>query len=479
MAHGGDNRPLADLDHGAASSPPSAHYLEAELLELLQDSQTIKFLDTTVIDGLWYWDLEDPEHEWMSPGFWRALGYDPNVRAHKASEWQDLIFPEDRETALKNFRAHLADPNQPYDQIVRYVGGHGGTVTVRCRGMAVRREGVPVRLFGTHTVVSDSRSDDLTSKLNELLEFSSDAVIAWTTDGGIKRWNRGAQLLYGYTPTEAIGQPIDRLLRPAADSHWDSVYAAVMAGTPWSGEMTWRSRTNDSVITSTRMQRVAVTGGSTLILQTDRDIRQVRKVLERNELLVRELHHRVRNLFSVVDSLVSLSARFDSDCGDFAQKLSGRVRSLSQAHAAGLAEDNEPGADLKTLASSILMPYALNPHRLTLDGPDLFMEQAALTPLALIFNELATNAIKYGAWSALDETVTVRWSIHGDDICLVWAEPYHRPTQPNAAALGSGFGTKLIEMTASQLHGTFKRIIDDGVLRVEIAFPRSAATVTG
>ena len=104
------------------------------------------------MDGVWYWDLENPEFEWMSPEFWRAFGIDPAKKEHKAAEWQDIIFPEDLQLALQNFEAHCADPNHPYDQIVRYRHSDGSTVWIRCRGLAIRDgTGKPIRMLGAHT----------------------------------------------------------------------------------------------------------------------------------------------------------------------------------------------------------------------------------------------------------------------------------------------------------------------------------------
>ena len=132
------------------------HYLERELYHLVQsDASIFEFLQAGSLDGVWYWDLEDPEHEWMSTKFWETFGHDPSRKKHLASEWQDMIFPEDRELALKNFQAHLADPTHPYDQVVRYRHRDGSTVWVRCRGMAVRdADGTPRRMLGAHTDVT-------------------------------------------------------------------------------------------------------------------------------------------------------------------------------------------------------------------------------------------------------------------------------------------------------------------------------------
>lgn len=96
------------------------HRLEKELLDLVQsDPDIFTFVEQSSLDGMWYWDLEQPEQEWMSEKFWTTLGYDPQQRKHLASEWQDLINQDDLAEAFSNFEKHCADPNYPYEQTVR------------------------------------------------------------------------------------------------------------------------------------------------------------------------------------------------------------------------------------------------------------------------------------------------------------------------------------------------------------------------
>ncbi|MBU6955753.1 ATP-binding protein [Hahella sp. HN01] len=132
------------------------HYLQSELYSLLKSDDSIfEFIQAGSLDGIWYWDLEKPENEWMSDRFWTTFGYDPAEKQHLASEWQDMIFPEDLAVAYENFKKHCADPKHAYDQIVRYKHHDGSTVWVRCRGLAIRNEsGAPVRMLGAHTNVT-------------------------------------------------------------------------------------------------------------------------------------------------------------------------------------------------------------------------------------------------------------------------------------------------------------------------------------
>ena len=190
--------------------PMPNHYLKTELYSRLRENpQIFDFIQEAALDGLWLWDLENPEHEWMSPGFWRLFGYEPEEKQHLASEWQDMIFDEDREKALANFKAHLADPDHPYDQIVRYRHKKGHTVWVRCRGLALRDEsGAATRLLGAHVDISEvvalrqGELEDTTSLLTQVLNTASSGIIGLNEKGMILSINPAARHMLG-----AINEP--------------------------------------------------------------------------------------------------------------------------------------------------------------------------------------------------------------------------------------------------------------------------------
>ena len=117
------------------------HRLEQELYQLIQSNSDIfEFIENSSLDGMWYWDLEMPEHEWMSPKFWQTLGYNPSEKQHLASEWQHIINQDDLQLAIDNFTKHCEDPSHPYDQVVRYTHCKGHTVWIRCRDLAIRND---------------------------------------------------------------------------------------------------------------------------------------------------------------------------------------------------------------------------------------------------------------------------------------------------------------------------------------------------
>ncbi|HAK44827.1 MAG TPA: hypothetical protein DCO79_02750, partial [Spirochaeta sp.] len=148
------------------------HYLKEELYERVKTDRAIfDFIQQGSLDGIWYWDLEDQENEWMSPRFWELLGWAPSEKKHNPSEWQDMINPDDLKLALENFEKHLEDSAHPYDQIVRYSHKDGHTVWVRCRGMAIRDDsGKPIRMLGAHNdiTVQKQKESDLQNLLTEM-----------------------------------------------------------------------------------------------------------------------------------------------------------------------------------------------------------------------------------------------------------------------------------------------------------------------
>lgn len=139
-----------------ASDIPSPHYLANELNELAQaDTVLWGFIQRASLDGVWYWDLENPENLYISPEYWQCLGIDPATRRHSPDEFVDVVFPEDLPNIMTNLEQHYANPDVPYEQIVRFRHAHGSTVWVRCSGLAIRdTQGRAIRMLGAHNDIT-------------------------------------------------------------------------------------------------------------------------------------------------------------------------------------------------------------------------------------------------------------------------------------------------------------------------------------
>lgn len=157
------------------------NYLKKEIYDLVKtDDLIFEFLQDGALDGIWYWDLDNMENEWMSRRFWELLGYNPDEKTHHSSEWKDIINQDDLKLATLNFQKHLENPTYPYDQIVRYTHIEGFTVWVRCRGVAIYGiDGIAKRMLGAHTDVTEfmNKQQELVTKESEVKALQKNLTI--------------------------------------------------------------------------------------------------------------------------------------------------------------------------------------------------------------------------------------------------------------------------------------------------------------
>ncbi len=214
------------------------------------------------------------------------------------------------------------------------------------------------------------------------------------------------------------------------------------------------------------------------------DIDDTRRLMEERELISQELSHRIKNIFSVISGLISLSARRNPTAKDYAQGLRDRVMALGRAHdfVRPHSERSRPTAIRSTAFAMLTELFAPYDHgetpRIRLAGDDVDIDDRAATPLALVFHELATNAAKYGALSEPDGWVDVIGRLEGEDYTVTWTER-GGPVVAGAPAV-EGFGSTLSQVSVEgQLGGRMTREwLADG-LRFILRAPRASFTRTG
>ena len=130
-------------------------------------------------------------------------------------------------------------------------------------------------------------------------------------------------------------------------------------------------------------------------------------------MLLREVHHRVKNLLALVQALARQTEARGEAAEAYRDAFLGRLGSLVQAH--GLAFEASAPADLGELIGRVLAPYAADPATITIEaGPRVALARGQVTPVCLILHELATNAAKHGALSSPAGRVRVAWRDDGD-----------------------------------------------------------------
>ncbi|WP_081951638.1 GAF domain-containing protein [Pseudomonas cremoricolorata] len=163
---------------------------------------------------------------------------------------------------------------------------------------------------------------------------------------------------------------------------------------------------------------------------------------ESNTLLIGELEHRMRNLFSTLSGVAVLTLRSHPEPEQFRRVLDQRVMMMQRAHALALAPAE---IELSTLVDEVLSPYRES-YRIERNGPDITLAGEAAAALAMVVHELGTNAAKYGALSQAGGELHIEWSTtHGDDeahtFSLNWQERNGPPVSPPAR---KGYGSIMV-----------------------------------
>ena len=194
--------------------------------------------------------------------------------------------------------------------------------------------------------------------------------------------------------------------------------------------------------------RRVVAGGTRKFIGVTYDVTAEHEQMAQRELMIREMNHRVKNLFAVISAMINISSQETDDVGEFAGDLRDRIHALGRSHALTNASPDDRPATLKQLIETVIKG-AQGSQQVTIEGPAIRVSKAQTTSLALIFHEWATNSSKYGAFSRADGRLDVRWHDEGDHIVVDWVETGRAESANNNA----GFGTRLVSLTARQLQG--------------------------
>jgi PAS domain S-box-containing protein len=203
------------------------------------------------------------------------------------------------------------------------------------------------------------------------------------------------------------------------------------------------------------------------------DISERKRAEEQQALLVRELHHRVKNTLATVQAIMGSTARAASTMEEFQEKFIGRVASLSRTHSL-LTEGMRQTILFHDILRNELDAFDDGTtHRIVLKGPLAELSSELAVPLGMAIHELTTNAAKYGALSVLGGSVEVTWSLcieaDGRKLLFQWLEKDGPPVEPPTRR---GFGSRLLErVLTSQIHAEVVIDYNPDGLRARVAVP--------
>lgn len=203
---------------------------------------------------------------------------------------------------------------------------------------------------------------------------------------------------------------------------------------------------------------------------TSTDIEADKLLEQERELVSNELNHRIKNIFALVNGLVSITARENPDLLAGVQPLRARLDALRKAHDLIRQSPDGQTRSLRHLIGLLLEPYlVMGDGRLTIEGDDFRLNRRATTSMALVLHELATNSAKYGALSDPASRLVILLRTDGNRLKLQWREEHAVNLSAEAPR---GFGSRLLDLTIEgQLQGRVLRTLGPNGMSVTLSLP--------
>lgn len=339
------------------------------------------------------------------------------------------------------------------------------------------------RLIGAVNMLVDiggrEEAELAAQRLAAIVESSDDAILSKDLNGIITSWNRGAERLFGYVGHEVVGKPVTILMPEDRQDEEPRILTRIRRGERIEHYETIRRRKDGSLVDISLSVSPIIdsTGKIVGASKIARDITDRRRAEEQKDLLLREMDHRVKNLFALANGMVALSGRKAASVRALVSDLQDRFGALSRAHSLTMPQgrDGKTGqvATLHALVRKVAEPYLSDQaeNRVVVSGPDLPIGPATVTNFALLLHEFATNALKYGALAVAHGKVRIECFEEGDTVCIIWRE--HGKPGDGSEPLEEGFGSRLARATIEgPLGGSFAREFKSNGVEIRMKLSR-------
>jgi PAS domain S-box-containing protein len=328
-------------------------------------------------------------------------------------------------------------------------------------------------------------AESFRQRLAAIVDSADDAIIGKTLEGIITSWNRGAEHIFGYTAAEAIGKPKTLVFPPDRLEEETEILARLRRGERIEHFETVRQRKDGRqinvslTISPIRDNQGAIIGASTIARDITEVRQQQRELAVLNARLKRsmtETHHRVKNNLQLVSALIDMQKATDRETVPMSElvRLGSNVRALGVIHDI-LTQEAKEGAEEDTLSAKTvldqllsLLQQAAGERRLTFACEDVRLSGRRATSLALLTNELVSNALKHGK-----HTAEIYFTVHADEATLEVRDDGAGFPEDFHSMRAAHTGLELVENVAKwDLAGkTCYESMPQGGGRVTVSFP--------
>ena len=445
--------------------------------EMLQDTQQwLHFAQVVGGVASYSVDFASKTNKW-SPATMVMYGYDPGSEI-TFERWFGAIHPDDREAVGKVVAATF-ETGSDVDQRFRIVRPDGDIRYIQDKGrVLLDANGRPARLIGVNIDITDlaEMQDRLRLRedfLRSVIAATTDCIKIIELDGTISFVSSNSLEALGFDgPDEIHGRHWSDFWPAAVQPAMEAAIAEAAAGRQarFEGDRPGKDgdiRHWDVVLSPIRNHD----GEVSCIAAVLRDMTVQRDEQERNRLVARELHHRIRNSLATAQAIARSTVASSSTLDEFEVSFSARLATMAQLHTllGDRAEDGQR-ALLGAIIAAQMRPFE-GSKAIALDGPDILLCADAVIALGMIVHELVTNACKHGGLNADGDGLDVTWAMDGNDVVLDWRE---RGGGTTVLVGSGGFGSRLIErLVRASLRGTIDREATATGFSARLRFPLS------
>lgn len=428
--------------------------------------------------GVWDWNAQTNE-VFFSARWATMLGYQPEEIGRSLDEWSSRVHPDDLAPTLAQIHDHLEGRTPVYQSEHRMRAKDGSYRWILDQGKVITRDpaGKPLRVVGTHAditaqKIAEQQAATLQAQLTSILEFSPNLITLIDREGRyLLAGPMAAATLGRESPADVVGRSFHELLAPAVattfaerlarmNDHPEAFEVEDVVPTP-DGERIFQTQLFPIMDTDGR--HVATGGIARDITDARNALKTVQAALAEREVLLREIHHRVKNNLQTISSLLNLQARSlnDPSLRSPFEDSRRRIMSMSLIHDQLYRHDDLARIDFARYVSDLVRL-----QRTTLgNGAGRISAEIAITlppigiavavPCGLIINELFANACKHAFPLGRVGTVRIHMASRGSEWeLLVTDDGIGTPSSPTPT--GSGLGLQLILALVKQLNGTLE-----------------------
>ena len=275
------------------------------------------------------------------------------------------------------------------------------------------------------------KAEETMRRLASVVSYSNDAVTVQSLEGQILAWNRGAEQMYNYTEAEALGMNIHKIIPESKREEAQAMTRRLSRGEAVESFETQRITKDGRVLDVwlTASPLVDHTGKPIAIATTERDIterkrveKQIKDSLREKEVLLKEIHHRVKNNLQIISSLLNLQSRYikDKQTLEMLRESQNRIRAMALVHeklyqSKDLTKVNLAEYLQKEVAD-LFRSYGVSSEaiKLKIDTDDVFLNIDTAIPCGLIINELVSNSLKHAFPDGREGEIRIEVRSEGD-----------------------------------------------------------------